>query len=163
MTSAASSVRVLKTQGLTHLLPLSRFALQQALEAMLEALGLEGCEVELALLDEAAMAALNFRHLGCVGPTNVLSFPADPEDVAHAAGGCVLGQLALAPHTVRREAFLYGQDLSEHTMRLLAHGLAHLAGFDHGEEMDALAEAAQQAGLATAASFSGGVCIEYRA
>lgn len=154
MTLATNSVRVLKTQGLAHLLPLSRFELQQALESMLAALGLEGCELELALMDEAAMAALNYRHLGCVGPTNVLSFPAGAEGVA-LASPCQLGQLALAPHTVRREAFLYGQDLGEHTLRLLAHGLAHLAGFEHGEAMDALADVALQAGLATATQSGG--------
>lgn len=160
-------ITVRKSQGLMHLLPLSRFELQEALEAMLLPLGLEGGDLELALLDEAAMAALNLRHLGCAGPTNVLSFPAEEhgfggqdealvdkvgreaagEESALPSGLPVLGLLALAPHMVRREAFLYGQELTQHTLWLLAHGVTHLAGMEHGPEMDALAEVCLEAAL----------------
>ncbi len=58
-----------------------------------------------------------------------------------------LGLLVLAPETVRREAFLYGQPLDAHTLRLLAHGLVHLAGHDHGPLMDTLTEQALAAGM----------------
>lgn len=141
---------VRKTQGLMHLLPFSRRELADALQCMLEVLGLADCSLELALLGEADMAALNREFLGCEGPTNILSFPVSneqgQESGAHEAAQ-ELGQLALAPHTVRREAFLYGQDLGEHTLWLLAHGLTHLAGHEHGEIMDSLARMACEAAL----------------
>ena len=38
--------------------------------------------------------------------------------------------------TLRRECLLYGQEPAEHALRLLAHGMAHLCGLDHGEQMD---------------------------
>jgi len=137
-------------QGLAHLLPFSRRELAAALEKMLEALGLEDFDLELALLDEGSMASLNKDFLGCAGPTNVLSFPArdmDPVEQGDGASEAVLGQLALAPWTVRREAFLYGQELERHTLWLLAHGVTHLAGHEHGPMMDALAETALNAAL----------------
>ncbi|MDR2488996.1 MAG: rRNA maturation RNAse YbeY, partial [Desulfovibrio sp.] len=51
-----------------------------------------------------------------------------------------LGCLALSVDTLLRECFLYGQNTDEHCIRLLAHGLSHLMGMDHGPEMDSLAD-----------------------
>lgn len=106
--------------------------------------------VELLVLSDAAMARLNQEAMGLPGPTNVLSFPAGtthslPPQATVATP--LLGSLALGVHTLRREAFLYGQPLAEHCLRLLAHGMAHLAGFDHGPEMDECAAALEEAGM----------------
>jgi len=57
--------------------------------------------VELALMHDAEIAVLNAAHLGCAGPTNILSFPASPEEAG-------LGVLALGVETWLREATLYG-------------------------------------------------------
>lgn len=106
------------------------------------ALGRPVAGVDLYLVTDAAMAGANTRHLGCVGPTNVLSFPG--------ASG-MAGTLLLSLDTLGRECLLYGQQPVEHLLRLLAHGMGHLAGLDHGPEMDALCAAcheAAQAGLA---------------
>ena len=48
----------------------------------------------------------------------------------------------LSAETLARETFLYNQAPYEYTVRLLAHGLLHLAGYDHGPEMDVLTEQA---------------------
>ena len=100
--------------------------------------------MELHLVDDATISAANQRHLDCMGPTNVLSFPQEGEKP---------GELLLSLDTLRRECVLYGQEPMEHLLRLLAHGMAHLAGLDHGPEMDrvcAICEAAGKAGLACA-------------
>jgi probable rRNA maturation factor len=99
-----------------------------------------GWEVDLALVDDAGMADLNGRFLGLPGPTNVLAFPAlEPGSGEEASEEA--GQLALNLHAVPREAHLYGQDPDRHLVRLLAHGLLHLAGFDHSGHMDDLVQA----------------------
>ena len=85
--------------------------------------------VELALMHDAEIAVLNAAHLGCAGPTNILSFPASPEEAG-------LGVLALGVETWLREATLYGQETEEHARHLLAPGLAHRLGHDHGPAMD---------------------------
>lgn len=125
--------------------PLDRRAMRAALEAMCAAVAAAGrplAGVDLYLLDDAAMARANARHLGCQGPTNVLSFP----------GACgVPGTLLLSLDTLERECFFYGQEPRGHFLRLLAHGMGHLAGLDHGPAMEALCaacEEAAQAGLA---------------
>jgi ssRNA-specific RNase YbeY (16S rRNA maturation enzyme) len=50
--------------------------------------------------------------------------------------------------TLEREAFLYGQEATAYCIRLLAHGLAHLAGRDHGPAMRELEERLERAGAA---------------
>ncbi|GFM35633.1 rRNA maturation RNase YbeY [Desulfovibrio psychrotolerans] len=66
---------------------------------------------------------------------------------ADARANCHIGWLALSLETTVREAHLYGQDISEHAIRLLAHGILHLAGYDHSEEMFSLTESALNAAL----------------
>ena len=92
--------------------------------------------LEVVLARDDAVAGLNSRHMGCCGPTNILSFPNGKEN------GVIrdLGSLVLDVDAVRREALLYGQDPREHCLRLLAHGIAHLTGLDHGEAMDSLCQ-----------------------
>lgn len=87
----------------------------------------EALGVELIVAGDGDIAEVNARNLGCSGPTNILSFPGDGE---------MLGMLFLSADTLEREAVLYGQDVEAHARRLLAHGMGHIVGFDHGEEMD---------------------------
>ena len=125
--------------------PLDRRAMRAALEAMCVAVASAGrtlSGVDLYLLDDAAMARANARHLGCPGPTNVLSFPA--------ASG-LPGELLLSLDTLERECFFYGQTPRRHLLRLLAHGMGHLAGLDHGPAMETLCAACEEAAEAALA------------
>lgn len=83
--------------------------------------------VELILVNDGEIAEVNARHLGCSGPTNILSFPGENGR---------LGSMMLSVETLMRESVLYGQDPEEHARRLLAHGMGHLIGFDHSPEME---------------------------
>lgn len=103
--------------------------------------------VELHLLDDARMAAANRRHMACQGPTNILSFP---------GGADCAGILLLSTDCLRRECLLYGQPPREHALRLLAHGMGHLCGLDHGPEMDGLCALLAKAGAAALPEAGGG-------
>ena len=116
-------------------LPLSRSELMPLLAAILEFLGLQDRDLYLECVDDKKIAAVNEEFLGCTGPTNILSFPASPEESA-----TVLGELILSIDTLTREIHLYGQDPLEHLVRLLIHGTLHLAGYDHGETMYSLTQ-----------------------
>ncbi len=126
--------------------PFSRRELAGILAAMGDVCGLEGISLELTLADDAGISRENAKHLGCPGPTNILSFPAFGDNGG--AGG--VASLLLSLDTLQRESLLYGQDHAEHALRLLAHGMAHLGGLDHGPAMDAVQEAAFAAGMAAA-------------
>lgn len=83
--------------------------------------------VLLIVAGDGDIAEVNLRNLGCSGPTNILSFP---------GGEGEIGTLFLSVDTLERESVLYGQDAAEHARRLLAHGMGHILGFDHGPDMD---------------------------
>jgi probable rRNA maturation factor len=116
-------------------LPACREELARRTQRLLAALGLSGRCVEATLVGDREMARLNAEFLGLTGPTNVLSFEASGE-------GDYLGEVVVSADTCLREAQLYGQDPATHFNRLLGHGLLHLAGYPHGEVMDALLDAA---------------------
>jgi len=135
-----TNVAVQTRAALCPALPLSRRELSALCACLTEALGLGQAAFELSIVDDESIAELNRNFLGVSGPTNVLSFPGThPDDPGY------IGEIALSAPAAYREAVLYGQDPAAHLARLLAHGLLHLAGFDHGEAMEALTEKAVRA------------------
>jgi probable rRNA maturation factor len=135
-----SSLWIEPGAALNPTLPLSRSELAPLVAHLLDVLGLSGVSVEVRMVDDAEIARLNAEFLGLPGPTNVLSFPAeDPERPGY------LGEIALSVDTLFREAVLYGQDPASHLVRLLAHGLLHLAGYDHGAVMEEMTDMAVEA------------------
>ncbi|MBS6141237.1 MAG: rRNA maturation RNase YbeY [Bilophila sp.] len=140
----------LSSGGLCWRLPFCRTELHRALSAMLRAAGSGPAELDLILVRDAGMAGYNLRYMGCHGPTNVLSFPIDEQIAGPGGEGAPvqLGSLVFSVDTLHRETLLYGQEPKEHCLRLLAHGLGHLAGYDHGPEMDGLCSEMLSAALA---------------
>lgn len=118
--------------------PLGNGELHDICDDILDALGIGDAEFSLKLVNDKGIALLNEEFLGCSGPTNVLSFPARSEGEE----GPYIGEIALSVDTLAREVRLYGQDEREHLVRLLAHAVLHLAGYDHGEEMEGLTDLA---------------------
>ncbi len=116
-------------------LPVSSSELLPLLTAILHCLHLENRDLFLQCVDDKKITALNQRFMSCTGPTNILSFPASAREQE-----TTLGELILSIDTLAREIHLYGQDAREHLVRLLTHGILHLAGYEHGETMYALTE-----------------------
>jgi len=153
-----ATIRVIRENSFAWQCPLSRAALVSVLTAMRDACGLAKTPIDLTLADDAFISRVNAEQLGCGGPTNILSFPAlihtgvNPETDAGAEHGTAPGValLLLSLDTLERECLLYGQDKTEHAVRLLAHGMAHVSGLDHGPAMDAVQEAAFAAGMRVA-------------
>lgn len=114
-------------------------ALARAAGAAFAAAGvrlLPHAEVSVLLTGDAEVRTLNARWRGKDTPTNVLSFPA--AEGARLATSPMVGDIALAYETCRREAEAEGKVFSDHAVHLVVHGALHLVGFDH--ETDAEAE-----------------------
>ena len=102
-------------------------------------LGLPGepcVEVSLVLGDDAMVQALNRDYRGRDAPTNVLSFAlTDDAETPRAPGApLVLGDVFVAFETCRREAEEAAKPLGHHLAHLVAHGVLHLCGHDHGDD-----------------------------
>jgi probable rRNA maturation factor len=80
---------------------------------------------------DAKLRALNRNFRGKNKPTNVLSFPASPNQ------GGYRGDIALAYGVTAREAKAAGKSLGDHAAHLVVHGVLHLAGYDHVRARDA--------------------------
>lgn len=142
----SGAVKIVSKARLDPRFPLSRRELEALSDLLLESLGLEGRTFSLTLVDDREISLVNAEFLGCTGPTNILSFPdsgdTDVEMVVADDDGSSLGELVLSVDTLARETELYGQQPLEHLARLLAHGILHLAGFDHSDEMFDLTDGA---------------------
>ncbi len=80
--------------------------------------------------DDQEIAELNAQYRGKDKPTDVLSFP--QEDCCdRTEGAAVLGDVVISFETARRQALERGETVESEILRLLVHGVLHLAGYDH--------------------------------
>jgi len=93
--------------------------------AVLRAEGVADGELGLAFVGPDEMQALKREHLGIDEPTDVLSFPLDGREPLPEGEPRALGDVVLCPQVV-----------GEAWRAPLTHGLLHLLGYDHGEEME---------------------------
>jgi probable rRNA maturation factor len=92
-------------------------------------------ELSIVLGDDALVRTLNARWRGRDRPTNVLSFASGEK--RRAQHPHLLGDVVLAFETVAGEAAAQQKPLADHLMHLVAHGVLHLLGFDHGRAAEA--------------------------
>ncbi len=88
--------------------------------------GISDGELGLAFVAPEEIRALKREHLGVDEATDVLSFPIDGRDDLPAGAPRQLGDAVLCPQVV-----------GDRWREPLVHGLLHLLGYDHGDEMTA--------------------------
>ncbi|MGY3032220.1 putative rRNA maturation factor [Bradyrhizobium sp. USDA 4354] len=127
--------------------PSSEDVIQRAVAAAAESVDEDVADAEVAVMltDDAGIRALNSNWRGIDKPTNVLSFPALQPEGAWKPGDAprMLGDIAIAYETMRREADEEQKPFDHHLSHLAVHGFLHLIGYDHendgdAEEMEAL-------------------------
>ena len=83
------------------------------------------------LTNNKRMQDLNKQYRGKDRPTNVLAFPAADFPDTH------LGDLALGYETCMQEIANKGISLEGHLCHLFVHGVLHLVGFNHQQQLEA--------------------------
>jgi probable rRNA maturation factor len=117
---------------------------------VLQSQGVTG-DAELALLfvDEPTMAELNLRFMEVTGPTDVLAFPIDDDDVmiGRSPDGSssgpdrgpvddiplLLGDVVICPAVAARNAPSHAGTYDDEIALLVVHGILHVLGHDHAE------------------------------
>jgi probable rRNA maturation factor len=121
--------------------PDAEAVIQRAIDAAAEIADADVGDAELAVMltDDAGIQTLNSNWRGIDKPTNVLSFPAlqptgtgTPDDAPR-----MLGDIAIAYQTTRREADDEQKSFDHHLSHLAIHGYLHLIGYDHEKDDDA--------------------------
>jgi probable rRNA maturation factor len=92
--------------------------------------GAANSELSVSFVNEEEMAALHLRYLGEEGPTDVLSFPLGDEDED---GVRILGDVVIAPAVAARNS---PADRAGELRLLIVHGILHLLGHDHMDDVD---------------------------
>jgi probable rRNA maturation factor len=87
--------------------------------------GIDDGELGLAFVDTGEMRRLKREYLGIDETTDVLSFPIDGRDELPEGVPRQLGDAVLCPQVVGAE-----------WQGPLVHGLLHLIGYEHGDEME---------------------------
>lgn len=126
--------------------------------AVLVAEGVRGdAELSLLFVDETAMAELNQRFMNKTGPTDVLAFPIDDDDIETDRGSRpsdsrgpgnnddegsgdiprLLGDVVVCPAVARRNAPDHAGTYDAEMALLIVHGTLHVLGMDHLEDLEA--------------------------
>jgi probable rRNA maturation factor len=121
--------------------PDAEAVIQRAIGAAAEIVDADVGEAELAVMltDDAGIRTLNSNWRGIDKPTNVLSFPALQPTGAAAPDDAprMLGDIAIAFETTRKEADDEQKPFDHHLSHLAVHGFLHLIGYDHETDDDA--------------------------
>ena len=121
--------------------PDAEAVIQRAIATAAETVDADIGEAELTVMltDDAGVRTLNSNWRGIDKPTNVLSFPAlqptgagGPDDAPR-----MLGDIAIAYETTRREADDEQKPFDHHLSHLAVHGFLHLIGYDHEKDDEA--------------------------
>lgn len=112
---------------------------QQWIDAALSELS-SPLEVLIRIVDEPEMTELNQTYRHKAGATNILSFPFEAPDGMELN---LLGDLVVCAPVIEREALEQSKLLEQHWAHIVIHGIFHLLGYDHiddveAEEMEAL-------------------------
>ena len=94
-------------------------------QRVLAAEGIDEGELGLAFVPPEESRTLKQEHLGIDEATDVLSFPLDGREELPAGLPRALGDLVICPQVV-----------GDAWRQPLVHGLLHLLGYEHGEEME---------------------------
>lgn len=144
-------------------------------------LGVRGAaELSLLFVNTDEIAALNEEYLGSVGPTDVLAFPIDANDVEIAAGPgssskgpsrvepdtselpLLLGDVVICPEVARGQAPTHAGNLDDELALLVVHGVLHVMGHDHAEDEEAARMRAEELRLLSAHHWHGPVPDGFR-
>jgi probable rRNA maturation factor len=121
--------------------PDAEAVIQRAIAAAAETVDADVADAELAVMltDDSGIRTLNSNWRGVDKPTNVLSFPALQPDGGRREDDAprMLGDIAIAYQTMRREADDEQKPFDHHLSHLAVHGFLHLIGYDHETDDDA--------------------------
>lgn len=104
----------------------------------------ESAQLTIRVVDLEEGAALNEQWRNRQGATNVLSFPATDEKQFMPD---LLGDVVICAPVVEREAQEQGKPLEAHWAHLVIHGLLHLLGYDHQDDVQANTMESMETGI----------------
>ncbi len=103
--------------------------IKHIIEQFLKKLDLDNVEISISFVDNETIQQLNKEWRGKDKPTDVLSFPVDENPPEYPYK--ILGDIIISIPYAKRQAENLDETFEDEIIRLLAHGLLHLLGYDH--------------------------------
>jgi probable rRNA maturation factor len=144
-------------------LAVDRPGLEELVRKVLAAENRPRASISIALVDNAAIQAINRAHLGHDWPTDVVSFP-----LAAADHPVLCGELVISTEMACAVAREIGVEPRDELALYVVHGLLHLCGFDDHDDAGIArmrrreAELLGSAGISSAAPNAGRVISSSR-
>ncbi|MBQ9842477.1 MAG: rRNA maturation RNase YbeY [Clostridia bacterium] len=114
-----------------------RMLIRRCCHAVLELEQFDGsAEVDVSLVDNDQIHAINREQRNIDAPTDVLSFPLGEDgvyDLNPATGAYMLGDIVISLERAQAQAEEYGHSLQREVGYLTVHSMLHLLGYDHVE------------------------------
>lgn len=110
--------------------PVDVEGLTRLAEVVLVGEGAERTELSVSFVTDDEIAELHLRYMDEEGPTDVLSFPLGEVDED---GVLILGDVVISPSAAERNNL---SDQVSELRLLLVHGILHLLGHDHEDDLD---------------------------
>jgi probable rRNA maturation factor len=117
---------------------LTELALNRFVARARRAAGLKS-QVNVLLTTSAEMKSLNRRFRGKDNPTDVLTFPAEPNAQKQSAG-----EIAISAEIATKNAHGLGHAPADEVKILVLHGILHLRGYDHERDTGQMARREKQ-------------------
>ncbi|KFJ42299.1 rRNA maturation RNase YbeY [Francisella philomiragia] len=95
-------------------------------------------EVNVSIVSNQEIQQINkqFRHKD--KPTNIISFEFEkPEGLPEDIAANFWGDIVIAPKVLKKEAKEQNKNLDDHWQHIFIHGLLHLLGYDHIDDIEA--------------------------
>jgi probable rRNA maturation factor len=105
-------------------LPVDRRRIRRAILALLEDAGVAEAQVNVAVVDDSAIARLHQQFLGDPQPTDVLSF------LLERSSNGLEGEVVVSAETAQTCAPRYHCTATDELLRYVIHGTLHLVGYD---------------------------------
>jgi len=109
--------------------PVDETGLSELAVRTLRAENVSSFELSVSFVGLDEMEDLHVRYLDEPGPTDVLSFPIDEEA---GDGVRILGDVVICPSYAARN----NPDVGSEVRLLLVHGILHLLGYDHEDDVE---------------------------
>ncbi len=101
--------------------------IRNIVKKLLIAEGIMDTEVSIVFADDPFIQALNKKYRDVDKPTDVLAFPFEESGY--------LGEVIISIDTAQQDAKVYGCSFEDELKLLLVHGLLHLMGHNHIEDV----------------------------
>lgn len=107
-------------------LKLNISALEKLIAGVCKDISLSGDSISVIFINDDELAAMHETYLNDPSPTDVITFNLGEETIE--------GEIYISIDMARKQATDFNVSVDEEVIRLIVHGLLHLAGFDDLEE-----------------------------